>query len=480
MKTIFKVKQFLETNRLVKSGDNVLLAVSGGPDSMVLLDIMRNISKIMKFKIGVAHINHQIRPDSHKDLKFVDDECKRLNIPFYGREIFIFGAKKSQRKSLEQIAREQRYNALFSIAQEFGYNLIATGHTKTDQAETVLMRIISGTSIRSLSGILVKRDQMIIRPLLSLSRSEVMEYAKENNIKFVEDTTNRDKRYLRNRIRLELMPFIKKEFNPSIEDALCSIAEDAVNLRSILTDRLSPFLEKVRYDEDSSIATFSRSDFLLVPQELRRYFLLEILSNIDVSKRIDSDNLRSAIDLILSAQGSRFYRLSPDFVIRCEYDQISVGRIPHIQDIFSELENYEPVKVKKEGTYKIPWVDVEISFESGRKENNNYPQLFLSLEKFGFPFHIRIFEDGDRIYSKYYRKNIKLKKIFINRKIPIRIRKVLPIITSGEEILWVPGIIRSGIGRPEKGDEIITITVYNFEPELVKYLGPLDERDIIW
>ncbi|MCX7957868.1 MAG: tRNA lysidine(34) synthetase TilS [Deltaproteobacteria bacterium] len=477
MKTLFKVKRFIETNNLIQSKDRVLLAVSGGPDSMVLLDIMRNISLITGFETGVAHINHQIRPDSHKDMQFVENECKKHNIPFYGREIYLFGGKKSMKKSLEQSAREQRYNALFSIASEYGYNLIATGHTKSDQAETLLMRIITGTTTRSLSGILVKRDGMIIRPLLILSRTEVTDYARRNSIRFVEDITNRDKKYLRNKIRLELIPFIKREFNPSVEDALSSLAEDATAMRTLLMAELSEHLKNVNYEEDSSSATFKRSDFLLVPPELRKYFLLEILSGIDISKRIDSENIRAAIEMIQNAKGSRFYKLCPDFVIRLEYDQITIGRIPHINEIFYRLSDYEPLSVTKEGIYKIGWMDVEISFEKGRKEKTNYPQIFVSLDKFSFPFRVRIFEDGDRIYSQHYKKNVRLKKIFINRKIPVRIRKILPIITSGDEVIWVPGIIKSGIGQIERGDEMLTITIYNYEPELIKYLGPSDEKD---
>ncbi len=476
MKTLFRIKNFIETNNLINPEDRILLAVSGGPDSMVLFDIMYHLSKIMGFEIGVAHINHQIRIDSHKDLLFVEDECKKYNVPFYGREVFLFGAKKSMKKSLEQSAREQRYSALFSIAREFNYNLIATGHTRSDQAETILMRIISGTTTKSLSGILIKRDGMIIRPLLAISRDDVMEYAKRNNIRFIEDITNRDRKYLRNRIRLELIPFIKKNFNPSIEDALCSLSEDAANLRELLSEKMDEYNKIVKYDEDFSVASFKRKDFLNIPPELRKYFILDILSKIEVSKRINSENIRSGIETIISAQGSRFYRLSPEVVIRCEYEQVSIGKIPHIRDIYSSINDYEPLIINRDGIYKIGWLDIEMAFEYGKKERGNYPQLFISLEKFSFPFKVRIFEDGDRIYSPIYKKNIKLKKYFINQKIPVRIRKIIPIVTSHDEILWVAGIIKSGIGRIDKGDDILTITLYNYEPELVKYLGPFNEK----
>ncbi len=474
MKILFKVKQFIESNNLLKNGDRVLLAVSGGPDSMVLLDIMQNLSKIMDFEIGVAHINHQIRPDSHKDLLFVENLCKKLNIPFYGRDIYIFGGRKSQKKSLEQKAREERYNALKSIADEFGYNLIATGHTKSDQAETILMRILSGTNIKSLSGILAKRDGKIIRPLLALTRSEIMEYANRNKLIFVEDITNRDRKYLRNKIRLDLIPYIKKEFNPSIEEALSSLAEDAINLREFIENALIHHINKTKFDDDLSVAHISKKEFLKIPDELKKYFLFEILSKIGISKRIDSENLKNAIECIKVTEGSRFYNLTPEMVIRCEYDKISIGRFQDIKGIEIELENFQPIKVKKPGIYKIDWLDIEIEFSEGKNKKPQYPDISINLEKFSFPFYIRVFEDGDRIYSSHYKKYVKLKKIFINKKIPVRFRRLFPIICSGDEILWVPGVTRSGIGLPEKGDKQITITIYNFEPEFNKYLGPFD------
>lgn len=476
MKLIFKVKEFIESNNLIKNGDSVLLAVSGGPDSMALLDIMDNLSTIMGFDIGVAHIDHKIRADSHKDLQFVENECKVRNIPFFGREIYIFGGSKREKKSLEQKAREQRYNALVSIADEFGYNLIATGHTLSDQAETILMRIVSGTNIKSLSGILLNRDKKIIRPLLVLSRAEVMEYVNNHKIKYMEDITNRDKKYLRNKIRLDLIPYLKKNFNPSIEEALSFLAEDAIGLRTLLDEKMSEYLKKVVYDEDFSIATFNQRDFVEVPSELKRYFLLDVISNLNTTRRIDSNNLKYAIDFIQNAKGSKFYRLNSDIVIRCEYGKVSMGEIPHIRQMFSELMDYEPIVVKNYGVYKLYWMDVEIAFESGKKLKPNYPQIFLSLEKFNFPFEIRIFEDGDRIYSEHYKKYVKLKKIFINKKIPVRHRKIFPIIASQGEILWVPGIVKSGIGLPEKGDEVITITIFNYEPDFASYLGPFDEK----
>ncbi|MGB9600952.1 MAG: tRNA lysidine(34) synthetase TilS, partial [Myxococcota bacterium] len=404
MKTLFRVKEFIESNSLIKGSDRILLAVSGGPDSMALLDIMDNLSIIMGFEIGVAHIDHKMRVDSHKDMQFVESECAGRDIPFYGREVYIFGARKSEKRSLEQRAREERYNALLSIADEFGYNLIATGHTLSDQAETLLMRIISGTTIKSLSGILLNRDERIIRPLLILSRTEVMEYIRGHKIKFVEDYTNRDKRYLRNKVRLDLIPYLKKHFNPNIEEALYSLAEDAAQLRMLLNKTLNGYLQKVKYDEDFSIATFEQRDFIDIPMELRRYFLLDIISNLNVSRRIDSDNIRCAIDFLLKARGSSFYRLTSDIVIRCEYGKVSMGHIPHIKQMFSDLMEYKPIVIKSFGRYKLYWLDVEIAFELGRKMRANYPQIFLSLEKFSFPFSIRIFEDGDRIYSGHYKR----------------------------------------------------------------------------
>lgn len=476
MKFLFKVKQYIDSNRLIKSGDRILLAVSGGPDSMVLLYMMRALSSIMKFEIGVVHIDHKIRIDSYRDLKFVEAECRSLGLPFFGREICLFDGNKRDKRSLEQRAREYRYAAIMNIADEFGYNLVATGHTKSDQAETLLMRIIMGTNIRSLSGILTSRDGKIIRPLLVLERDEIMDCCREHNIKFVKDATNRDRRYLRNKVRLDLIPYIKKRFNPSIEDSLFFLAQDATGLRSLLMRNLSRYLKIIRFDEENSIVSFRQEDFRGIPEELRVYFLLEILEMVGVDRRIDFKNLRSAIDAIINSVGSRFYRLVSNIVIRCEYGKVSIGSVPDIHDIELNTSEYEPLVIRKYGRYKIGWADIELDVEKGVVETHNYPYAAFSIEKFGFPFTVRVFKEGDRIFSPYYKKDVKLKKIFINRKIPLRFRRILPVIISGDEILWVPGVLRSGIGSAEDNENNLTITVFNYEPELVEYLGPYDEK----
>jgi len=479
MKTLFKVKQFIVSNNLVKEKDKVLLAISGGPDSMALLNIMKDLSSIIGFEIGVAHIDHKIRINSHKDFEFVESECNRYGIPFFGRDIYLFDGNKKERKSLEQKAREHRYAALISIANEYGYNLIATGHTKSDQAETILMRIITGASIKSLSGILAFRDERIIRPLLILGRDEIMDYVKAHNIKFIEDITNRDKKYLRNRVRLDLIPFIRKEFNPNIEDALALLAEDAHAIRRLIYSSLSDCLNLVRYDEGHNIATFGKEVFKRVPSELQRYFLLDIISNIGMDRRIDSDNLRCAIDFIRQAQGSGYYRLSSELVVRFEYGNVKIGHMPDIKQIEADLEGFEPILVQRIGRYKIPWSDIELKVENGINKDERYPYIVISRDKFDFPFVIRVFKEGDKIYSSYYRQDVKLKKIFINKKIPLRIRRVLPILVAQDEILFVPGVIRSGIGKSEVGDRSITFTFYNFESDLAKYLGPYNEMNIL-
>ncbi len=478
MKTLFKVKQYIESNRLIKSGDRVLLAVSGGPDSIALLYMMKDLSSILDFQIGVVHIDHKIRIDSHRDLKFVESECKKLDVPFFGREIYLFDGEKSEKKSLEQKAREYRYAAIMSIAKEMKYKLIATGHTKSDQAETLLMRIITGTNIRSLSGILMNRDGRIIRPLLSLGRDEIMEYIRAHNLRFVEDITNRDRRYLRNQVRLDLIPYIKKRFNPNIEDALYSLAQDAVSVRRLLDRSLSKYLKRVNCDKENSTVSFNREDFIRIPNELRIYFMFDVLEMVGVERRIDLTNLKTAMDAIINSRGSRYHRLSSDLVVRCEYGIVSLGRVMDILDIEANLFDYEPLIIKKYGRYKIGWADIELDVKKGIVKSDNHPSITISSDKFGFPYTVRVFQEGDRIYSKYYKKDVKLKKIFINKKIPLRFRKILPIICSVDEILWVPGVVKSGIGSSEESQHSISFVVYNYEPELVSYLGPYDEKII--
>ncbi|MCM8779945.1 MAG: tRNA lysidine(34) synthetase TilS [Candidatus Omnitrophica bacterium] len=225
---IQKIKNTIKKNNLIQKNDSVLVAVSGGPDSVALLYGLCALRKELKFELCVAHLDHGLRQDSVKDREFVLNLAKKLKIPAVIGRVDI--GKFSGTGSLEEIARNERQKFLFRVAKRCRANKIAIGHTRDDQAETVLMRIIRGTGLYGLNAILPKRKISgftVIRPLIEVSRRQIESYLKKKKIKARLDKSNLEDIYFRNKIRNILLPLLEKEFNPNIKGALANLAETA-------------------------------------------------------------------------------------------------------------------------------------------------------------------------------------------------------------------------------------------------------------
>ena len=225
MDTIDRIKKTIRQDDLLKKGDRVVVAVSGGPDSMALLHILFQLRYELGIDLCVAHLNHQLRNSAGKDEQFVRGVCAKLRVPFISRILPQNAFEKSG--SIEEIARAYRFSFLIKTAKNKKFNAIALGHTLDDLAETVLMRILRGTGLMGIRGILPKRmidGFCFIRPLLDVSRGEIADFLKQEKISFRNDPTNRSHKFLRNRIRLQLIPQLQKEYNPKLKEILAHLS----------------------------------------------------------------------------------------------------------------------------------------------------------------------------------------------------------------------------------------------------------------
>ncbi|MFA5062522.1 MAG: tRNA lysidine(34) synthetase TilS [Candidatus Omnitrophota bacterium] len=221
-----KVKETIRKYNLISQGDTVLVGVSGGPDSVTLLYLLKSLSVSLGLKLRIAHLNHMLRKDSSRDAEFVRLLGLKLGIPVTIGKIDI--KKISPKGSLEENARNARLEFLFKTAQKMRSKKIALAHNLDDQAETVLMRILRGTGLYGLSGILPKRrfgGFEIIRPLIRVQRKEVESFLKRNKIDVRIDKTNGKDIFLRNKLRNRLIPLLEKEYNPKIKGALSNMSE---------------------------------------------------------------------------------------------------------------------------------------------------------------------------------------------------------------------------------------------------------------
>ena len=231
-----KVMSYIKDNNLINPKDRILVALSGGPDSVCLLNILYNLKEELDIEIGAAHLNHMLRDeDAFQDEEYVKNLCESFDIPCFVKRVDINKYSKENKMSSEMAGRDARYNFFDEVIREHGYNKIATAHNANDQAETILFRLMRGTGIEGLCGIKVCRDK-IIRPILCLSRKEVEEYIEVNNLKPRIDKTNFEKIYNRNKIRLDILPYIKENFNEDIIQTL--------NRMSVLLQKDNEFIEK--------------------------------------------------------------------------------------------------------------------------------------------------------------------------------------------------------------------------------------------
>lgn len=220
-----RVKQTIRKYNLIKKGEKVLVGVSGGPDSVVLLYVLKCLKKEMQIALHVAHLDHGLRPDSEKDRLFVEALAKKLKLPCTSARINVRELVK--KGSLEEVSRNIRLDFFFKVAKKLRADKIALGHNLDDQAETVLMRILRGSGLYGLSGIAPKRkfsNYQIIRPLLEVRRQDIEAYLKRRRIKTRQDKTNLEEIYFRNKIRNRLLPLLEREYNKNIKTVLSNMA----------------------------------------------------------------------------------------------------------------------------------------------------------------------------------------------------------------------------------------------------------------
>lgn len=231
-----KVLETVKKYNMIKDEDKVVIGVSGGPDSMTLLNILNNLKEKLNIKIYVAHINHMIRKEADEETEYVRQFCENIGVDFFAKRIKVEEEAKKQKIGTEEAGRNIRYEFFEEVAKKVGANKIATAHNSNDNAETVLMNIIRGTSVSGLKGIEKVREGKFIRPIIECSREEIEEYCKEQKLDPKYDKTNYENIYTRNKIRNLLIPYLQKEFNPSVIEGINRLSSIAAEEEQFLNN----------------------------------------------------------------------------------------------------------------------------------------------------------------------------------------------------------------------------------------------------
>ena len=437
---------------MLKPEDSVVIGVSGGPDSVALFHMLFKIAPRYSFRLGVAHLNHCLRQnDSDKDAEFVESLAATFDLPCYVRKRDTRRYQRENRLSLEEAARCVRYEFLDEIAQTYQYNKIALGHHADDNAELLLMNLFRGTGTLGLSGIPPKRDEKIIRPMIRLRRSDIIDFLDQNRLKYVLDRTNADTRHLRNRVRHDLIPVLQKAYNPNISDTLNRLSTIIRSEEEWIEDMIQPFFEK------AALCILGNRIELSVPvlsryhKALKRRVIRMALAKVKGDlRRIGFVNIDSVIDLLMKKSSFGKIDLPAGIRIRRDRDTIQVfrsqerGPDDHRDndqwDAFSfeyQIEKFEPIFVKE--------INAHIRFsEIGIEDMTDYRCTgqhanFFDKDALNLPMVLRNFRPGDAFRPLGVSGTQKLKKFFIDKKVPRRERLKCPILLSCGKIVWVVG-----------------------------------------
>lgn len=297
MEILDKVKNTIRRYNLIDKNDKVLVSVSGGPDSVALTLLLNNLRKELNLSLHIAHLDHRLRKDSYKDKEFVEKLAQQLKIPITVAEINV--RKLAKRGSLEEIARNARLGFLFRVAKDTKSTKIALGHNLDDQAETVLMRILRGTGLYGLAGILPKRNigrYQIIRPLIEIRRKEIEVFLKKTKIRPCRDISNLEDIYFRNRIRNRLLPLLEKDYNRNIKEVLANMAESV----GCDYDYLNSTAKKSMLRSKMNLS-LNLNKFLRLHPAIQRLILRLVITKIQGdTRRITFQHMKEMEDLILN------------------------------------------------------------------------------------------------------------------------------------------------------------------------------------
>ena len=302
-----RVLKTIEKYKLIESGDGVLIAVSGGPDSMCLLDILNKLKEKLNIKITVVHVNHGIREEANEETEYIKNYCEKYNIKIYVKYEKVVELAKQNKIGLEEAGRKVRYDFFDEVLQETKFNKIAIAHNMNDKVETILMNIIRGSGSLGLKGIEPKRENKYIRPLIEIERKDIEEYCSKNKLNPKFDKSNNDNTYTRNKIRNILIPFIKKEFNPNVIKGINNLSEIVTEEQNYLEKIVNNIYSQIKIEENKDkvildLKEFNKQDTIIK----KRLLLLSVNKIFGSSKNIEKIHIEDIIKLCERNIGNKY------------------------------------------------------------------------------------------------------------------------------------------------------------------------------
>lgn len=419
-----KVRSLIEKKQLVKKGETVAVACSGGQDSMALLHYLNSIKDELGIKVVAVNVDHSIREVSENDSQFVINYCNKNGIKIYSFKVDAEKFSSEHKLTLEQGARECRFKVFKSLVTKKIANKIALAHHKQDQAETILLNIFRGTGIAGASGMDYSRDEIYIRPLLNVSKAEIGAYISSNDIPFVEDETNYDSDYNRNYIRNKIMPLIRLRW-PNADSA---IAEFGATCRADEEYIKSQISDDAMIKEDGLVRIYST--YFVYPDSYIFRLILKALKSIGITQNIEKKHLKMIKEMALESENGTKISLPNGLSVIKEYSYIT-------------FTNRVAKKSKKTYPFTKGKLDISgfgvIDAVITRKFDMDAFSHLIDAGKLPKNAVWRFRKDGD-VFEKFGGGTKSLSDYLIDKKVPVRLRNTTPVLAVDNEIYIVAGV----------------------------------------
>ena len=438
MNIIEKALKKIKEKNLVEKNDRIVLGCSGGPDSIFLLEVFLKIKEEYNLTLALAHINHLYRgAEADRDENFVRALGEKNGIQVFVKRKSMELMAKEEKITLEEAGREIRYSFFDEVLEKINGNKVALAHNLDDQIETFLFRLIRGSSLEGLEGINDRRDKYI-RPINEIYKSEIIDYLDTNNIPYVVDSTNLENDYTRNSIRLDLIPFIEKRYNPKFKEKINSLLNEIREVNEILEVDYSKYI----FENTLSAQELINEKSFYIKGKIINYYLNK--NGVSVSRR----KIENIIN-ILSSGGSKKIKLDKSCTLIKEYDKIFVENGKIAEKEVKEIRMTVPGEAEF-GSYIIS------AFRETKKRDNDSSEFTTNLKE-GDELLIRGRVQGDVMIPIGMDNYKKLKEIMINSKVPKDERGKIPVILLDNEIVWAAGVKKSKKFISEKESENIVL-----------------------
>ncbi len=440
---------------MIRNGDAVLAGVSGGADSVALACVLKSLIPRYQIKnLAIAHLNHGLRGKaSDGDALFVQKLAKKLNLDCFVEKTAVRKYQKERGLSLEEAARKVRYAFFDRIAKDKAFNKIALGHHLDDNAELVLMNLLRGSGPLGISGIPPARSGNIIRPFYNLSKKQITAFLVENKIDHTYDASNEDNRFLRNKVRNELIPLLIKSYNPNISQGLHRSADILRKEDQWMNTAVTPFYENCIIKKKAGGIVLSVSFLMSMHGAMKRRIIRKAIQEVKGNlRKITFTHVDSIIGLLTSRKASARLDLPDGIRLHLSYDSFEILRghsgkrqsLPQLGDAVPY--SYEISKPDRDKTIvHIQETDSRLTlFEVDRSETDKtgfsgQNRAYFDMETLTFPLKVRGIKPGDRFSPFGVKGTQKIKKYFINHKIPKSERVQTPVLLSAERIIWLVG-----------------------------------------